>query len=43
MEERKGAYQFGDSEYVAKLDFKIDLICKKLGTDVDDQFMKDFY
>ena len=43
MDERKGAYQFGDVEYVELLDEKIDNICKKLGTTVDDQFMKDFY
>ena len=43
MDERKGAYQFGDVEYVELLDEKIDKMCKKLETTVDDQFMKDFY
>ena len=40
MNERKGAYQFGDMEYVAELDNKIDVICKKLDTTVDDHYMK---
>lgn len=40
LNERKGAYQFGDMQYVDKLDENIDNICEKLGTTVDEHFSK---
>ena len=42
LNERKGARQFGDIEYVELLDEEIDDICEKLGTTVDEHFMKHF-